>query len=125
MPARTATISFTSCLLALLVMASPLLAAEKEAAWTPVFADEQWYKDQAGAEQVVAGTLEAVPEAGPGTLMRPAQYRLGNRTLYTAGKKHAALDALVGQKVEIRGKVVDMELEGQAVHELWPGAVRA
>jgi len=34
------------------------------------------------------------------------------------------LDRLVGQAVEIRGKAVDMELEGQNLKEVWPAAIR-
>ena len=47
-----------------------------------------------------------------------------DRLVFTGGKKIKSLDALVGKPVEIRGKVVDTELEGQQLHELWPAQVR-
>jgi len=96
-------------------------------AWQKLFADEGWYKNQAGAEQVFSGTLEGIPvvEGMATTLQRDSYYKLGGRTLYTGAKKLPALDALVGRKVEIRGKPVDMDgLEGQNVREIWPAAVR-
>jgi hypothetical protein len=94
------------------------------AAWQKLFADEGWYKNQAGAEQVFTGALEGVPAGGPGTFQRNSYYKLGGRTLYTGAKKLPELDALVGKKVEIRGKPVDMNLEGQNLKELWPAEVR-
>lgn len=93
--------------------------------WQKLFADEDWYKGAEGKEQVFRGKLEAVPGAGgPSTLMRTSYYRLGDRTIYTGAKKVAALDKLVGKSVEIRGKPVAMELEGQSLSEIWPAAVR-
>jgi hypothetical protein len=56
--------------------------------------------------------------------MRTSYYRLRDRTVYTGGKKVKALDRLIGKEVEIRGKPVNMELEGQALAEIWPAAVR-
>ena len=92
--------------------------------WTKLFADEKWYKDQAGKEEVFSGKLEAVPEGGPGILMRTCYYKLGARNVHTLAKKVPALDKLVGKKVELRGKAVDVELEGKNLHEIWPAAVR-
>lgn len=93
--------------------------------WVKVGEDEAWYQSEKKAEQVFRGTLQAVPNADkPGILMRTSYYRLGERTVFTSAKKVAALDERIGKMVEIRGKAVDMELEGQNLHELWPGAVR-
>ena len=95
-------------------------------AWTDLFSGENWYKNQGGAEKIFTGTLEAVA-ARPGmatTLMRTSHYRLGRRTIYTGARKVPELDALVGKKVEIRGKGVDMALEGREISEIWPAAVR-
>jgi len=99
-------------------------ASVAPAVWVNLFADEAWYKQQAGEEQVFRGKLEAVAPPQASTLMRNALYKIGDRTIYTGAKKLPALDALAGKTVEIRGKAVDMELEGQAVREIWPGAVR-
>ncbi|MFB3894287.1 MAG: hypothetical protein ACE15C_19965 [Phycisphaerae bacterium] len=94
--------------------------------WITLFANEQWYKQQAGKEEVFTGKLEAVPNAGgPSTRMRTSFYKLGDRTVYTGARKVKALDDLVGKKVEMRGKGVSMNLEGQALSEIWPAAVRA
>jgi hypothetical protein len=96
------------------------------AAWIKLFADEAWYKQQEGKEQVFGGKLEAVPQSGDaGILMRTSYYKLGSRTIYTGARKVKALDNLVGKKVDIRGKEVLMNLEGQALDEIWPAAVRA
>lgn len=93
--------------------------------WQPLFEKEGWYRQQAGKEIVFRGKLEAVKDADrPSTLMRTSYYRLGDRTVYTGARRVAALDALVGKEVEIRGKAVDMELEGQSLREIWPAAVR-
>jgi hypothetical protein len=90
-----------------------------------LFAEENWYKDQGFHEQEFAGKLEAVPQAGgASTLMRTSYYRLGSRMIYTSGKKVAALDVLVGKNVVIRGKPYYLALEGQAVSEIWPAAIR-
>jgi len=92
--------------------------------WVKVYADENWYRQQAGEEQVFDGKLEAVEPPQASTLMRNALYKLGDRTIYTGAKKLPALDALAGKTVEIRGKAVNMELSGQAVREIWPAAIR-
>jgi hypothetical protein len=94
-------------------------------AWQKLFADEEWYKKQKGDEQVFGGTLEGLPaDNGMNMMMRASFYKLGARNLYTDAGKVAALDALVGKKVEIRGKAVEMDLEGQKLRELWPATVR-
>ena len=101
-------------------------AEAANADWQMLFAKERWYKNQKGKEVVFRGKLESVPNAGaPSTLQRTTYYRLGKRTIYTGAKRVPALDRLVGQQVEIRGKAVDFKLEGQSVREIWPAAVRA
>ncbi len=105
-----------------LAAAAWVVAAED---WQPLFEKEGWYKQQQGKEVVFRGKLEAIKGAGgPSTLMRTSYYRLGDRTIYTGARKVAALDALVGREVEIRGKAVDMELEGQSLREIWPASAR-
>ncbi len=89
-----------------------------------LYADEKWYQQQAGAEQVFRGKLQAVAAPRASSLMRNALYKLGNRTIYTGAKKLPAFDALAGKEVEIRGKAVDMELAGRPVREIWPAAIR-
>lgn len=99
--------------------------AKKDAPWEKLFENEDWYKGAAGKEQVFRGKLEAIPDSGAATtLQRTSYYKLGDRTLYTGAKKVPALDKLVGKEVEIRGKPVDMNLEGRSLKEIWPAAVR-
>lgn len=96
------------------------------AGWQLLFEKEEWYQKQPGKDTVFRGKLEAIKGAdGPSTLMRASYYRLGDRTIYTGAKRLPTLDALVGKEVEVRGKAVDMELEGQSLREIWPAAVRA
>lgn len=95
------------------------------AKWTKLFADEPWYKRRKGAETSIMGTLQAVPNAGGmSTLQRTCHYRIGKYRLYTAARKHPDLDKLVGKPVQIRGKIVEMNLEGQHLREVWPAAIR-
>jgi type 1 glutamine amidotransferase len=87
---------------------------------------EKTYRDSKEKEQSFTGTLEALP-APAGvvtTTMRAHFYKLGEHMVFTGGKKQKSLDALVGKPVEIRGKVIDTELEGQQFHELWPALIR-
>ena len=95
-------------------------------AFTNVMGNEKTYKESKAKEEMFTGTLEAIPEAGGvGIVMRTSFYKLGDRTVFTAGKKDKTLDGLVGKKVAIKGKANDMALEGQQLKEIWPGSVRA
>lgn len=99
--------------------------AEKPAPeWVKLYADEAWYQESNEKEQIYTGILQAHQEpGGAGILMRAHYYKLNERLLYP-GKKHPELEKLIGQKVEIRGKPYDIELEGKALSEIWPAAVR-
>lgn len=90
-----------------------------------LFADEGWYKQQPGKELVFRGKLEAVQPPQASSLMRNARYRLADRAVYTGGQKVSALDNLVGSVIEVRGKAVDMHLEGQEIKEIWPASAQA
>jgi hypothetical protein len=94
--------------------------------WKDVGGGEPWFKDKKDVkEQTFTGTLDALPEpTGVTTTQRTHFYKLGDHELFVGPKKNKTLDALVGQKVELRGKPVDMELAGQQLHELWPTLVR-
>ena len=110
-------------------LAAERLAANNEVAakaWREVSRNEKGYRDMKEVkEQTFTGVLEALPWAdGPTTLQRTYQYKLDDKKIFTSGKKHPALDELVGKKVEIRGKAVKMELEGQKLDEIWVGQVR-
>jgi RNA polymerase sigma factor (sigma-70 family) len=96
-------------------------------AWQNLFAAKRWYKSQKGTEQIFKGKLIALKRAAgmDTTLQRTSHYKLGDRTIYTGAKKLSLLDKLVGKNVEIRGKPVNMSLEGRNLKEIWPAAVRA
>jgi type 1 glutamine amidotransferase len=95
------------------------------AGFQDVGSGEKAYRDAKVKEQSFTGTLQAIPPAtGVTTTMRTYLYELNDQPLFTHGKKNKALDALIGKKVEIRGKAIDMELEGKQLHELWPALVR-
>jgi hypothetical protein len=122
---------FLTALLALASLASAAdtqpattsASAPAESKWTDLYANEDWYKSHPEKEQTFTGTLQRVSEAAVGISMRAHVYKLGNRLLYP-GKKHDALEKLVGKPVEIKGKPYDENLEGQALSEIWPAAVR-
>jgi hypothetical protein len=104
--------------------ASPATSSE-QSGWQTIFANQDWYLHQPGAEVEFSGILEAVPVAGGSSgLQRPAFYKLGSRALYTGGERPAPLEALTGQAVVIRGKSVEFALEGTQVQEIWPAAIR-
>ncbi len=95
------------------------------AGYQEVSSGEKWYRDSKEKEQAFTGTLESLPApAEVGVTMRAHFYKLGDRLVFIGGKKNKSLDALIGKTVEIRGKAIDIELEGQQLHELWPALVR-
>lgn len=114
--------------MALLVMGGSVTVTATEAdargEWSRLFADEDWYKQTGAEEQLFQGKLESVQQPVGPTRQRSALYRVGERTIYTGGRKVAALETLVGSEIEIRGKAVDMAVEGQACREVWPAFVR-
>jgi hypothetical protein len=93
-------------------------------AWQNLFSAKRWYKNQKGPEQVFKGKLISLKAGGISTLMRTSHYKLGDRTIYTGARKVAELDELIGKTIEIRGKAVNMNLEGRSLKEIWPGAFR-
>jgi hypothetical protein len=95
------------------------------AGWITLFADEDWYKNLRSPERLFTGVLHAVPQRADmmTTLQRTTLYTLDKRAVYTGAKTVPALDALVGKVVTFRGKPYEIELEGQAVREIWPASV--
>jgi hypothetical protein len=100
------------------------LAADPPGDWTKLFADEAWYRDEAGEERTFRGKLEAVKPPQASTLMRNSLYQLGEWRIYTGARKIPSLDGLVGKQVEILGKAVEMNLEGEQLKEIWPASIR-
>ncbi len=94
--------------------------------WRPVGdeAQQERYSRNKGNVEVFTGTLEVLPpQKGISTMMRDHGYKLGARLIQ--GRNIAALDAHAGEKVELRGKRVDMKLEGMELREIAPGAIRS
>ena len=90
-----------------------------------VFASQPWYLQEPAPEQEFSGLLEAIPAShAASALQRSAFYRLGERTVYTGTARPPALEGLAGQPVVIRGKAVELRLEGALVREIWPGSLR-
>lgn len=101
-------------------------ATEAPAGWKKLFADEDWYRGQKAPERLFTGVLNATKQ-NPNlvtTLQRTSLYSLDRRTIYTGGSRVDVLDKLVGKVVTIRGKAVEMELEGRVLLEIWPAAVK-
>jgi len=90
-----------------------------------LFGGESWYQGLEGPEQSFRGRLEAAPREEASYLQRTSFYRMNGRNLYTSGARHPVLENLVGQEVEITGKVYDAELEGTYIREIWPASVRS
>lgn len=132
LPLRTSSRRGTAALVVWMLLAAACGSPEMTTAqgtsaggWTTLFAHEAWYASEPGAEREFTGVLEAVQDAGGvSTVQRRPRYRLGDRDVYTGATNLAALDALLGTRVVIRGKAVDMALEGARVREIWPAAVR-
>jgi hypothetical protein len=116
-----------------------------------LFAKEAWYKDQPGKEETFEGTLTKKKGDGVGIGQRFNPFQLATvtettavvpirrgrnllvlekrivkkeitRDIHVAGKADI-LDDFVGKKVKLIGKTVDMTLEGQALHEIWPARI--
>jgi len=97
--------------------------------WHKLHADERWYKNQRGKEREFTGVLKVKPKPKPGeimasTLQRECYYFVGEWRVYTGAKRVAVLEQLGGKNVVIRGKAVEMNLEGQHLKEIWPATVK-
>jgi type 1 glutamine amidotransferase len=102
-------------------------AAVASRAWVDVSKGEKWYQEKKDVkEQTFTGKLLGIPGvAGQvGILQRSHYYKLDDRTIFTGGKRSDRLEKMLGQDVEVRGRVVEQELEGQKLVELWVASVR-
>jgi len=95
---------------------------------TNIYADQAFYREAAEPEQVLTGTL-ARHESPLGPANRPHSFRLqtdDGRLLdvYATPAAHERLAPLVGARLRIRGKLVDLSREGFGV-ELWIGELEA
>jgi hypothetical protein len=117
-----------SALLLALLPAFPPEAKEPPAK-KELFAKEEWYRTQAGKEESFIGVLQKLERKGGLVgFGRFNPYRLvmdegkGKKTVrevYVGGKMEL-LAPYVGKRLRLIGKAVDMEVEGQNHHEIWP-----
>jgi hypothetical protein len=89
-----------------------------------VYRTQPWYQARPETEQEFLGTLETlVSVLGPGN--RPASFMLRTAdevlVVYASGVEDT-LRPLVGSRVRIRGKVIDLTGEG-GTSELWIGTI--
>jgi hypothetical protein len=92
-----------------------------------LFAKEDFYKNEKAKEQDFTGVLEKEKGGGgigfgrfnPYRLVMTVEGKKSVREVYVGGKRDV-LDSYVGKTVKVTGKPVDMEVEGQQHHEIWP-----
>ena len=88
-----------------------------------LFADATWYKQQAGTEQVFEGVLEKADRRGAFGFGRfnPFHLKMDKdiREVYMGGQLKT-LEPYVGKRVRLRGKAVEMAVEGNRHREIWP-----
>jgi hypothetical protein len=139
-------------LFAAVVQAAPDNKEENPPKKKDLFAKEAWYTDQPGKEETFEGVLtKRKGDGGIGIGQRFNPYQLATvtestvvvpirrgrnllvlekrtvkkestRDIHVAGKA-AILDDFVDKKVKLIGKTVDMTLEGQTLHEIWPARI--
>ncbi len=89
-----------------------------------MFANEGFYKEQAGKEETFTGVLSKINRAkgviGFGRF-NPVTLKMADgmvREVYLGGKLEL-LDPYIGKTVKLVGKAVDMEVEGRNHKEIW------
>jgi len=119
----------------LLTVLSSLIAASflSSAAAAPppeakkLFADKDWYKNQAGGEKQVTGKLmkEKIPFATAGRF-NPYRLKVSDKVTLEVyvGTSYQLLDAFVGHTVTVGGKRVDLSVAGQQHREVWPAWIK-
>ena len=111
------------------VLIAPVAADRKEPpSKIELFAGEGWYKDQKGKEEEFVGVLQfkdrpkdtvGFGRFNPYTLDMSDGKTKKVREVYV-GSKPDLLKPYIGKKVKLIGKAVDMEVEGNKHHEIWP-----
>lgn len=100
---------------------------ESQVIGIPIYADEDWYQARSEAEIVWHGVLQARESdrgpAGRQALLYELVTDSGTLPVYAANAQ-PRLDPLLGQQVEILGKLVDLSDEGFG-EELWIATVRS
>lgn len=104
---------------------TPALAQEKADAKVRIFAAEEFYKNQPGAEKEWVGVLKKIDRGddvvGIGRF-NPFWLDMGKdrREVY-AGSQGKLLEPYVGRKVRLHGKAVELEVVGRVHREIWTG----
>jgi hypothetical protein len=96
--------------------------------WEPLFADATWNKFPAEELRDYAGTIKHFPATKEHSLLQrynPYKLILNSREtvdIYCGGSN--LLRTYVDRKVILRGKVVELEVEGELFREIWPTAIK-
>jgi hypothetical protein len=97
-----------------------------------IFAKEDWYKSQSGAEKAFVGILRKLERKGdtvgfgrfnPYRLAIQAKGKQDDIREVYVGASLQALAPYVGKRVKLMGKAVEMEVEGTIHREIWPARV--
>ncbi len=122
MSGRDRTKSFGTVVVMVLALS---LNVRAETVWRTLFADQNWYLEAIETEQVLSGQLQRhTPPGGPAGRGALAYALAGNDgviPIYAPGRREI-FESLLGQQVEIEGKLVDLMCEGFGV-ELWPARI--
>jgi hypothetical protein len=92
---------------------------------TVIYSNKDWYKAEKTEELTWAGVIRAVPPSNISTtLMREYYYILEREpSNYSIYAEKGDLDGFVDKMVIVYGKLVNQELEGMKITELWPGTI--
>jgi hypothetical protein len=93
-----------------------------------LFPDEEWNKFPAEEIQTFSGTLVKASVDQSAILQREYTYRLvesDSKTtdIYTGGENDI-LNSHLNHQVEIKGKLVEFELEGTNIREIWTSEIK-
>ena len=110
-------------LILLLTPATILAPAKKKE--LQLFGNERWYKSELAAEKEFVGVLKHIKGRAIG-FGRFNPYRLEmekeTREVYLGGKPNLLKD-YIGKRVRIKGKAVDIGVEGKLHREIWPASL--
>lgn len=97
--------------------------------WEPLFPEATWNKFPAKEFKDYAGTIRYLPATKEQSHLQrynPYKLELNSREtvdIYCGGSN--VLKKFADRKVIIRGKVVDLEMEGVLFREIWPVAIKS
>ena len=121
------TVSLISCLALILAMACQKKVEPGK--WEQLFEEATWNKFPTEELKDYAGVIQYFPPTKEHTFVQrynPFKLVLNSRErvdIYCGGSN--ALKIYVDRKVIVRGKVVELEVEGELFREIWPTAIKA